>query len=161
MTLLQKYYKLRKKDPPSYARNTLLMLLFKPFRKYFNVVIIPNIPINLIRIWCYRLIGFNIGKNVFIGMKCYMDDVSPNNTIIEDNVVISYGCYFSIHGKRQGHTQIKIKKDAYLGMKVSVLGGKKGVVIGERAFVGACSLVISNIANDSTVVGIPAKPIKK
>ena len=46
-------------------------------------------------------------------------------------------------------------------MNVSVLGGKKGVVIGERAFVGACSLVISNITNDSTVVGIPAKPIKK
>ena len=161
MTLLQKYFKLRKKDPPSYARNTLLMLLFKPFRKFFNVVIIPNIPINLIRIWCYRLIGYNIGKNVFIGMKCYMDDVSPHNTIFEDNVVISNGCYFSVHGKRQDHTQIKIKKDAYLGMKVSVLGGKKGVVIGERAFVGACSLVISDIANDSTVVGIPAKPIKK
>ena len=84
MTLLQKYFKLRKKDPPSYARNTLLLLLFKPFRKYFNVVIIPNIPINLIRIWCYRLIGFNIGKKVFIGMKCYMDDISPHNTIIED-----------------------------------------------------------------------------
>ena len=159
MTLLQKYFKLRKKDPPSYARNTLLMLLFKPFRKYFNVVIIPNIPINLIRIWCYRLIGYNIGKNVFLGMKCYMDDVSPHNTIIEDNVVISYGCYFAVPGKRQDHTQIKIKKDAYLGMKVSVLGGKKGVVIGERAFVGACSLVISDIANDTTVVGIPAKPI--
>ncbi|MDA9898428.1 hypothetical protein N9D69_02545, partial [Flavobacteriales bacterium] len=122
-------------------------------------VIIPNIPINIIRIWCYRLVGYKIGKNVFIGMKCYMDDVAPKNTIIEDNVVISYGCYFAVHGKRQDHTHIKIKKGAYLGMKVSVIGGKRGVEIGERAFVGACSLVISNINSDTTAVGLPAKPI--
>lgn len=160
MTLLQAYFKWRKKDPPSYARNTLLMLFIKPIRKFLNVAIIPNIPINLLRVWSYRLLGYKIGKNVFIGMKCYMDDVNPSKTIIEDNVVISYGCYFSIHGKRQGHSFIKINKGAYLGMKASVIGGKKGVEIGEGAFVGACSLVLSNITPGDTVVGVPAKSIR-
>ena len=159
MTLLQAYFKWTKQPTPSYARNTICMLLYKPIRKYLNVVIIPNIPINLLRIWGYRLLGYKIGKNVFIGMKCYMDDVNPGRTTIEDDVVISYGCYFSIHGKRQDHTFIKIKKGAYLGMKVSVIGGKKGVEIGAESFVGACSLVLSNIATKDTVVGVPAKSI--
>jgi len=59
-----------------------------------------------LRIILYRLIGFKIGKDVFIGMKCYLDDVAIDKTIIEDEVVISYGCYFACHGLNQGHTHI-------------------------------------------------------
>lgn len=45
----------------------------------------------------YRyLVGYKIGKNVFIGMKCYLDDLEPKQTIIEENVTVSYGCYFAL-----------------------------------------------------------------
>lgn len=67
-------------------------------RKYLNVVIIPTIPLNCLRIWGYRLVGFKIGKSVFIGMRCYLDDVMVEAITIEDNVTISYRVTFACHG---------------------------------------------------------------
>jgi len=151
----QFYKKVLKKKPPYYARYSFLTILWKPIRKYLNVVIIPNVPFSNLRVSLYRLIGFKIGKNVFIGMKCYMDDVAIKNTIIEDNVTISYGCYFACHGKGQGHTTILIKKGSYIGMRCNILSGKKGITIGECSIVGAGSLVNKNIPKQSIAVGVP------
>ena len=122
MYIIEKFYeKILKKEAPYYAKYSILTILWKPIRKYINVVIIPNVPFSNLRVALYRMIGFNIGKNVFIGMKCYLDDVAIDKMIIEDNVTISYGCYFACHGKGQGHTEIIIKKGAYLGMRCNVL----------------------------------------
>ncbi len=151
----QIYKKILKKEPPYYAKYSLLTIIWKPIRKYLNVVIIPNVPFSNLRVFLYRLIGFKIGKNVFIGMKCYMDDVAIKNTIIEDNVTISYGCYFACHGKGQGHTSILIKKGAYLGMRCNILSGKEGISIGECSIVGASSLVNKNIPDGAVGMGVP------
>jgi len=161
MKLLETTYeKLFKKTAPYYVKYPIWLILWKPIRKYINVVIIPNIPFNSIRIFLYRLIGFKIGKNVFIGMKCYMDDVEPKNTIIEDNVTISYGCYFACHGKGQSRTKIIINNGVYIGMRVNIISGRNGVIIEENAIVGAASLVNKNILKNTTVVGIPIRKIK-
>lgn len=158
MYLAEQFYKkVLKKEPPYYAKYSWLTIVWKPIRKYINVVIIPNIPFTNLRVSLYRLIGFKIGKNVFIGMKCYLDDVAIEQTIIEDNVVISYGCYFACHGKGQGHTKIIIKKGAYLGMRCNVLSGKEGIVIGEKAIVAASALVNVSVSENATVGGVPAK----
>jgi len=103
------------------------------------------------------MIGFKIGKNVFIGMKCYMDDMAIKNTVIEDNVTVSYGTYFACHGKDQGHTTITIKNNAYIGMRCNIISGKEGVTIGENAIVGAGSLVNRDIPSNATAVGVPIK----
>ena len=79
--------------------------------------------------------------------------------MVEDNVTISYGCYFACHGKKQQHTPITIKKGAYLGMRANVISGKTGVIIGEDAVIGACSLVLKNIEAGAVVAGVPAKRI--
>src|SRR5690349_8119360 len=55
---------------PYYAHYPLWLILWKPIRKFLNVVLIPNIPFAALRIALYRLLGFKIGKRVFIGMKC-------------------------------------------------------------------------------------------
>jgi acetyltransferase-like isoleucine patch superfamily enzyme len=111
MYLAEQFYRnILKKEPPYYVKYSLSTILWKPFRKFINVVIIPNVPFSNLRVLLYRLIGFQIGKNVFIGMKCYMDDMDPSKTIIEDDVTISYGCYFACHGKGQSHTLIKINR---------------------------------------------------
>jgi len=158
MYLAEQFYKkVLKKEPPYYAKYSWLTIVWKPIRKYINVVIIPNIPFTNLRVSLYRLIGFKIGKNVFIGMKCYLDDVAIEQTIIEDDVVISYGCYFACHGKGQGHTKIIIKKGAYLGMRCNVLSGKEGIVIGENAIVAASALVNVSVSENATVGGVPAK----
>ncbi|UPT77643.1 acyltransferase [Sulfurovum sp. XGS-02] len=155
----QFYRKILKKDPPYYAKYSLITIIWKPLRKYINVVIIPNTPFSNLRVILYRMLGFKIGNNVFIGMKCYMDDMDPEKTIIEDDVVISYGCYFACHGKGQGHTSIVIEKGAYLGMRCNVISGKNGIVIGKNSIVGAGSLVNKSITENTSVAGIPAKMI--
>lgn len=153
------YKKVLKKEPPYYAQYPAWLIVWKPIRKYLNVVIIPNTPFNNLRIVLYRLIGFKIGKNVFIGMKCYLDDVAVDKITIEDNVVISYGTYFACHGKGRGHMPIIIEKNVYIGMRSNIVSGKKGIVIGENAVVGAGSLVNKDVLPGKTVVGIPIREI--
>ncbi|HRP93624.1 MAG: acyltransferase [Ignavibacteriaceae bacterium] len=158
MILAELYYKLRKKTVPYYAKYPVWLIIWKPIRKFINVVIIPNVPIANIRILMYRyFVGYKIGKNVFIGMKCYLDDLEPQKTIIEDRVVISYGCYFSLHGINQKHSFIHIKNGAYLGMRVTVVAGNEGITIGENTLVGAASLVNKSLPANVKAVGVPAK----
>lgn len=63
------------------------------FRKWMSAKIIPHMVLNGWRIFFYRLCGYNIGKNVFIGMRCYLDDLEPKMFTVEDNVTISYGVF--------------------------------------------------------------------
>lgn len=161
MYLAEQFYKkILKKEPPYYAKYSLVTIIWKPIRKYLNVVIIPNTPFNNLRVFLYRAIGFRIGKNVFIGMKCYLDDVAIDKMTIEDNVTISYGCYFACHGKGQGHTEIIIKEGVYLGMRCNILSGKEGIVIGKNSIIGAGSLVHKSIPSMSKVAGVPARVLE-
>lgn len=162
MKLFEYFYKIRKKQVPYYAKYPFWLIIWKPIRKLFNVVIIPNIPFSKLRIYLYRyLIGYNIGKNVFIGMKCYLDDLEPSSTTIEDEVTISYGCYFALHGVSQNHSFIIIKRGAYIGMKATVIAGDEGIIIGENSIVGAASLVNKNVPPNVTGVGVPLKIIRE
>lgn len=45
-------------------------------------------------------------------------------------------------------------------MRASLISGKTGVTIGEKATVGACALVNKNVAPNTVVVGVPCKPIR-
>lgn len=160
MSIAEFYYRLLKKPVPYYAKYPLWLIIWKPIRKFINVVVIPNIPFSNLRVLMYRyLVGYKIGKNVFIGMKCYLDDLEPKSMKIEDNVTISYGCYFALHGIGQKHSTIKICKGVYVGMRASIIAGNAGLTIGENSIIGACSLVNNNIPPNSKAVGIPAKVI--
>jgi acetyltransferase-like isoleucine patch superfamily enzyme len=158
--MMRYYYKLRAKPVPYYAYYPLWLILWKPIRKYLNVVVIPSVPFSGLRVSLYRLLGYRIGKNVFIGMQCYLDDMDPKCTTIEDGAVISYCVKFSIHGKGQGHTPIRIEKGAYIGMGAMLLSGKNGIVIGEGAMIGAGSVVTRSVPARKVAVGVPARVVK-
>ncbi len=134
-------YRWMAKEVPYYARYPLWLIIWKPIRKLLNVVTIPAVPFATLRIWLYRMLGFKIGKGTFIAMRCYMDDMEPQNTIIGDNVTIAYGCYFATHGYGQGHTVIRIHDDVYIGMRCNFISGTDGIEIGTNSIIGACSLV--------------------
>ncbi len=161
MKLAELYYELRKKPVPYYAKFPAWLIVWKPIRKYINVVLIPNVPFSNLRIILYRyLVGYKIGKNVFIGMKCYLDDLEPQSTKIEDNVTISYGCYFALHGIGQKHSYIHIKKGVYIGMRSTIIADEEGITIGENSIVGAASLVNKSLPDNVIAAGVPAKVIK-
>lgn len=165
MYLLKKIYeKKRSKSAPYYYNYSIFTIIKKILRKWITQSLAPNCVFNCIRIYLYKLCGFKIGKNVFIGMKCYLDDMCYDLITIEDNVIISYGVYFACHGKNQGHYPIKIKNKAYIGMRANIIsknadGSEHGVCIGEYAVVGACTLVNRDVPNGMTAVGIPCRII--
>ena len=161
MMLAELFYKLRKKPVPYYAKYPTWLILWKPIRKFINVVLIPNIPFSTLRVLLYRyLVRYKIGKNVFIGMKCYLDDLEPQNTIIEDNVTISYGCYFALHGIGQRHSHIHIKKGAYIGTRLTIISGTEGISIGENSIVGAASLANKSLTDNVFAASVPARIVK-
>ena len=161
MKFAELYYKLLKKPVPYYARYPMWLIIWKPIRKFINVVLIPNVPFSNLRIILYRyLIGYKIGKKVFIVMKCYLDDLEPQSTAIEDNVTISYGCYFALHGIGQKHSFIHIKKGAYVGMRSTIIADEEGIIIGENTIIGAASLVNKSLSDNVKAAGVPAKVIK-
>jgi acetyltransferase-like isoleucine patch superfamily enzyme len=157
--LLKAYYALRRRPAPYYAEYSLLFHLWKRIRKFLNVVIVPCIPLNFFRVPLYRLIGFKIGKDCFIGMRCYLDDVDPGLITLEDDVTVSYGCYFAVHGIKQKHTPIVIGAGAYVGMASIIVSGRDGVTIGKGCIVGAGSLVNKSLPPDCIAVGVPVKVI--
>ncbi len=163
MGIIAAYYKIRhpnaKKVPIRYQRS-MFEQIWHTIRKFICQNIAPNCVTNFMRVNLYRLCGFKIGKNVFIGMKCYFDDLCPENMIIEDNVGISYGVYFSCHGRKQNHNKIVLKNDCHLGFRCSILA-REDIVIGERAMVGAMSFVNKSIPPYTTAAGIPCRVIKQ
>ncbi len=142
-------------------KKSLLQNIKAFVRKWMSAKIIPFMVFNSWRIFFYRLCGYQIGKNVFIGMRCYLDDLAPELFTVEDNATISYGVFFACHGRKQEHTPITIKKGAYIGMRASVISGKNGVVIGEKAMIGACALGNKSVPDFSTAVGVPCRVIDK
>lgn len=157
----RKIYKKNLPPPPYYCYYSLLTIILKPIRKWFSAVLIPTIPFSNLRVQCYRWCGYKIGKHVFIGMRCYLDDMCYDLIEIGDNVTISYGVFFACHGRNQRHNKIVIKDGAYIGMNSSIIARKESVVIGENAVVGACSLVNKSVVNNTVVAGVPAREIVK
>lgn len=152
------YEKLYHRTAPDYvASYSLGTLAMKPVRKWLVNTVAANCPFNSVRVGIYRMCGFRIGRHTSIGMKCYLDDHCTELMTIEDNVTVSYGVFFACHGKNQPHTPIVIREGAYIGMRASIVSGKRGVTIGKDAVVGACALVLSDVPDGATVVGVPAR----
>lgn len=166
MGLILRYYKWRhpgvaEDKIPARYKISLWDGIKKPIRKWFSAVVVPTIPFNNMRVICYRLCGYKIGKGTFIGMRCYLDDLCYDKIEIGKNVTISYGVYFACHGRKQGHNKIIIKDGAYIGMRASIIAPKGDVVIGEKAIIGTMTLVNKSVPAGMTAVGVPCKILEK
>jgi serine O-acetyltransferase len=97
-----------------------------------------------------------IGHRVFIDHGTGV--VIGETAIIEDDVIIYQGVTLGgvslVHGKRHP----TIRKGAVIGAGAKVLGN---IVVGENAKIGANSVVVKEVPDSSTAIGIPAHVIQK
>jgi UDP-2-acetamido-3-amino-2,3-dideoxy-glucuronate N-acetyltransferase len=99
----------------------------------------------------------SIGSRVRIGAMCFI----PEGVTILDDAWIGPRCTFTNDrfppSPRDKWQETVIERGARLGAGVTVVCG---LTIGERALIGAGSVVTKNIPAGETWAGIPAKQIK-
>lgn len=132
-------------------KNTFLMLL---------AYACPTVKI---RVQLHRWRGVNIGRNVYIGLFCFLDNLYPEYIYIEDNASINAGTMVLTHFnpmKRfapifQAKAEpVLIKEGAIIAVKSVVL---PGVCIGTNAVVSAGTIVEKNVPDYTLVKGNPMK----
>ncbi|MDC3414664.1 serine O-acetyltransferase [Aquibacillus sp. 3ASR75-11] len=98
--------------------------------------------------------GARIGKRFFIdhGMGVVIGETCD----IGDNVTIFQGVTLGGTGKERGKRHPTIKDNALIATGAKVLGS---IVIGESSKVGAGSVVLRDVPDHSTVVGIPGRVV--
>ena len=97
-----------------------------------------------------------IGKNLFIdhGVGVVIGETS----IIGNNVLIYHGVTLGGTSLKKGKRHPTINDDAIIGAGAKILGP---ITIGKQSRVGANAVVTRNVESFTTVMGIPAKVIKK
>lgn len=104
--------------------------------------------------------GISLPYSAQIGPGCYIGHfggiIINANAIIGSDCNISQGVTVGVSGRGDQRGVPVIGDQVYLGAN-SVVAGK--INIGDRAVIGACSLVTQDVAAGTTVVGVPAKKI--
>jgi serine O-acetyltransferase len=85
-----------------------------------------------------------------------MGTVIGETTIIEDDVLIYQNVTLGGTGKETGKRHPTIKKNVVIGAGAKILGN---IEIGENSRIGAGSVVIDNVPENSTVVGVPGRVV--
>ena len=99
--------------------------------------------------------GATIGKNLFIDHGTGI--VIGETTIIKDNVTIYHGVTLGGRGKDKGKRHPTIGNNVIIGCGAKILGN---INIDDNVKIGANAVVLKDVKNNSTVVGIPGKIIK-
>ncbi len=115
------------------------------------------------------LMGFNqiitnidIHPAATIGNRVFIDHgtgvVIGETTIIEDDVLIYQGVTLGGVNLSTGKRHPTIKQGAVIGAGAKVLGN---ITIGKNSKVGANSVVVKEVPDHSTAIGIPARVVDK
>lgn len=110
-----------------------------------------------------------IQKGVRIGKRCRIQSHSfiCEGVVLEDEVFIGHGVMFINDNHPSVSTTLKktwvlrpvlVKKGAVIGSGAVILGG---ITIGRHAVIGAGAVVTKNVADNTTVIGNPAKLLVK
>ena len=100
--------------------------------------------------------GAKIGPGFFIdhGMGVVIGETS----IIDENVTLFQGVTLGGTGKARTKRHPTLKKNVVVGAGAKILGD---ITIGEGSRVGAGTVVVQSVPENSTVVGIPGRVVKK
>ena len=111
--------------------------------------------------------GVTVGKNVFIGNGCVINRGTIDDTIVGDGTKIDAQCHIS-HNAYIGENNalvsgtkiygsVKTGKNVYIASAIV----RNQLEIGDNVIIGMGSVVLKNVEDDTTVIGIPAVPFKK
>lgn len=121
---------------------------------------IPFIP-RFLSMMSRILTGIEIHPGAQIGRRFFIDHgmgvVIGETTIIGDDVLIYQGVTLGGTGKEAGKRHPTIGNFVTIGAGAKVLGN---ITIGENSRIGAGSVVVDNVPENSTVVGIPGRIVK-
>lgn len=99
--------------------------------------------------------GAVIGKNFFVDHG--MGVVIGETAIIGDDVMIYHGVTLGGISNRKGKRHPTISDHVVIGCGAKILGD---ITIGRNSKVGANAVVLEDVLENSTVVGIPAEKVK-
>ncbi len=97
-----------------------------------------------------------IGRRVFFDHAIGV--VIGSTTIVEDDVLIYQGVTLGGVSLDKGKRHPTIKSNVVIGSGAKILGN---ITIGQNSKIGANSVVVADVPDNSTAVGVPARIIRK
>ncbi|MFB6090865.1 MAG: DapH/DapD/GlmU-related protein [Halobellus sp.] len=119
------------------------------------------VPSLRLRNWALRRLGVTVGEGVSWGLEATPDVFWPELITLGDHAVVGYDSVLLCHEFLQDEYrlgEVVVGDRAMIGAKAVIL---PGVRIGEGAQVGANSLVTRDVPPETTVVGVPARPVDR
>jgi serine O-acetyltransferase len=102
------------------------------------------------------LTGIEIHPAAQVGRRVFIDHgmgvVIGETAIVGDDVTLYQGVTLGGTGKEQGKRHPTIEDGVVVGSGAKILGN---ITVGKNSRIGAGSVVLRNVPNDSTVVGVP------
>ena len=94
--------------------------------------------------------GAQIGRRLFIDHG--MGVIIGETTMVGDDVTLFQGVTLGGTGKEKGKRHPTLRRGVYVGAGAKILGN---IIIGENSRVGAGSVILHDVPDNSTVVGVP------
>ncbi|MGI6472648.1 MAG: serine O-acetyltransferase [Candidatus Methanomethylophilaceae archaeon] len=110
----------------------------------------------------HQMTGCDIHPGATVGKRFFIDHatgvVIGETAVIGDDVVIYQGVTLGGVSFSKGKRHPTIGNKVVIGANATVLGN---ITVGDRVRIGAGSVVLKDVPEDSTVVGVPGKVIKR
>jgi len=107
------------------------------------------------------LTGIEIHPGATIGRRCFIDHgmgvVIGETTEIGDDVLLYQGVTLGGTGKEKGKRHPTIGDNVVIGTGAKILGN---ITIGSHTKIGAGSVVVHSVPDNSTVVGVPGRVVR-
>jgi acetyltransferase-like isoleucine patch superfamily enzyme len=136
----------------------------KSLELYFAIRLFIATILRKIRVWMYKIRGYDITYSTIIEGSAMLDKLYPKGIHIGKNTLIAGGVKILSHDhcKRVRNNQpylvhTYIGENCFIAVNAIILPGVK---IGNQSIIGAGSVVTKNVPSNSIVAGNPAQIIR-